>query len=65
MEVVQVAAMAVGEVVVHGDCHSAHEVSGYWAATAVGGVWAHILQNGTRPRAGVSRAWAAGWCRED
>lgn len=57
--------MAEGEVAVHGGYRSAHEVSGYWAAIAAGGVWAHILQNGTRPRAGVSRAWAVGWGRED
>lgn len=54
MEVVQVFAMAEGEVVVHGGYHSAHGVSGYWAAIAVGELWPHILQNGTRPRAGVS-----------
>lgn len=59
---VQVPAMAVGEVVVHG-CHNGHEVSGYWMAMVVGGAWAHSLQSGTRPHAGVLRAWAAGWGR--
>ncbi len=62
MEVVQVLATVEGEVAVHG--YSGHGVSGYWTAIAVGALCARTLQTGTRPRAGVSRAWTAGWDRE-
>lgn len=62
MEVVRVLATVEGEVVVHG--YSGHGVSGYWTAIAVGALCARTLQSGTRPRAGLSRAWAAGWGRE-
>lgn len=60
MEVVQVLAMEGGEVVVH-DCHSGYGVSGNQKAIAAEAVWVHTLECGTKPRAGVLTAQAAGW----